>query len=152
MLHPALSELPQRILLLWTSRREGVPGKLAGSLSSLYPSVHGKHLVIAEQACDVLLVLPEDVVVEGTGGQGQHLRLIQHRLHNLPPHTMPCEMWQTNELQWMRVACFNMTEPCLNRLVASMKLMCSPGLISPVLLDLMMSRLAKGTWSDQKFA
>eukprot|EP00515_Schizochytrium_aggregatum_P017286 CAMPEP_0202097642 /NCGR_PEP_ID=MMETSP0965-20130614/1310_1 /ASSEMBLY_ACC=CAM_ASM_000507 /TAXON_ID=4773 /ORGANISM="Schizochytrium aggregatum, Strain ATCC28209" /LENGTH=849 /DNA_ID=CAMNT_0048666027 /DNA_START=98 /DNA_END=2648 /DNA_ORIENTATION=+ len=58
-------------------------GELDGGLTALHAGVHGEHFVVAEEVGDVLLVLAEAVVVEGTGGEGEGGGLVDERLHEL---------------------------------------------------------------------
>ena len=59
------------------------PGKLDGCLSALHSGVHGQHLVIPKELCDVLLKGTKGVIVECSGGQRQVGDLVQEGLDNL---------------------------------------------------------------------
>ena len=43
-----------------------IPCKLAGCLSPLHTSVHWQDFVEAKKFCDVLLILPQNVIVESS--------------------------------------------------------------------------------------
>ncbi len=53
-----------------------LPGKLHGSLDRLCPRVHGEYHVVLEDGRDLFGELPKDGVIEGSGGEGEPLGLI----------------------------------------------------------------------------